>query len=273
MNESNVDVASRVLAFVDLTKYEPAQDFGGQEWYRQLKKRFDLLPPWRPSMHDGDFVSITEVLTHPLAGRAVYADFFCHPGRHELIADMNLMDLWRERRKVLKYAPELINKLDDHCESPEYLQQNHYSVPEAYLQPLSSLSMQYSEAFSSEEYQPMELRPSIAIDLKATDEKLKLAFEEWLAIKRKEQHQLNLPLQRQKPFQASDFDRWYKLRVLPYLDMTIALIYTGQTATQRTLGDRLFFDEDVDTTEKVRKTLRPLVREIMNQFTPYNFET
>lgn len=53
-------------------------------------------------------------------------------------------------------------------------------------------------------------------------------------------------------------------RVIPYLDLEIWAEITGVKITQNTMGNALFPDTpDIDTTEKIRRTVRPLAHEVM----------
>jgi len=105
------------------------------------------------------------------------------------------------------------------------------------------------------------------IDINTPDEILMLAFSNWLKETRK------LPV-----FQNSDvpyhlfskgnvkdihFKKWHSLRVLAYLDLKIFSSVTGTKITMKNYADILYFDDyEKDTTEKVRKTLIPMVNEI-----------
>lgn len=64
---------------------------------------------------------------------------------------------------------------------------------------------------------------------------------------------------------TSHINKWRSLRLLAYFDLKILSVATGSKLTMKNYGDILFFDDyDVDTTEKVRKTLIPLANEVMS---------
>lgn len=63
---------------------------------------------------------------------------------------------------------------------------------------------------------------------------------------------------------SNHIKKWYSLRVLAYLDLKIFSTVIGVNLTMKQYADIVFCDEfNIDTTEKVRKTLIPLVKEIM----------
>lgn len=106
------------------------------------------------------------------------------------------------------------------------------------------------------------------IDLSIPDEILIEGFKNWIVHARKahndafgeDSHKKDI----KNNFKSSLLKRWRNLRVLAYLDMKILSIFFNQTPTLKQYGDALYHDEfDVDTTEKVRKTLIPLVQEIL----------
>lgn len=64
---------------------------------------------------------------------------------------------------------------------------------------------------------------------------------------------------------ASHINKWYSLRLLAYFDLKILSTVTNSKLTMKNYGDILFHDDyDVDTTEKVRKTLIPMANEVMS---------
>ncbi|EPR1089492.1 DUF6387 family protein [Serratia marcescens] len=64
---------------------------------------------------------------------------------------------------------------------------------------------------------------------------------------------------------GSHIKKWHSLRVLAYLDLKIFARISGSRLTMKQYGDILYFDNfDIDNTEKVRKTLIPLVSEIFS---------
>lgn len=63
---------------------------------------------------------------------------------------------------------------------------------------------------------------------------------------------------------SSHINKWYSLRLLAYFDLKIISTVTNTKLTMKNYGDMLFYDDyDVDTTEKVRKTVIPMANEVM----------
>ncbi|EOY4401245.1 DUF6387 family protein [Raoultella sp. T31] len=107
------------------------------------------------------------------------------------------------------------------------------------------------------------------VDLSVPDEILIEGFKTWIFHARKAHEEVfgdDSPKKNIKNhFKLSLLKRWKSLRVLAYLDMKILSDFFNQCPTLKQYGDALYYDEfDVDTTEKVRKTLIPLVQDILD---------
>ncbi|ENR1380707.1 TPA: DUF6387 family protein [Yersinia enterocolitica] len=107
------------------------------------------------------------------------------------------------------------------------------------------------------------------IDVNTPDEILIEAFKNWL----KEAKKMPVFTDKDIPYhllsegvmKSNHIKKWYSLRVLAYLDLKIYALISGVRITMKQYGDILYFDEfDIDATEKVRKTLIPLVNEIFS---------
>ncbi len=62
-----------------------------------------------------------------------------------------------------------------------------------------------------------------------------------------------------KNFTSADFRKWSSLQILAYLDLTAWARFTNKQLTHHMLGEVLFPNEyDVDLTERVTKTVKPL---------------
>ncbi|MCW1971436.1 UNVERIFIED_ORG: hypothetical protein FHW05_000250 [Pantoea agglomerans] len=106
------------------------------------------------------------------------------------------------------------------------------------------------------------------IDINTPDEILMLAFSNWL----KETRELPIFKNSGVPYHLFSegvvkdihFKKWHALRVLAYLDLKILSCLTETKVTMKNYADILYFDDfEKDTTEKVRKTLIPMVNEIL----------
>lgn len=107
------------------------------------------------------------------------------------------------------------------------------------------------------------------VDLNTPDEILFESFKNWVKTARQLPHFTESPipynLMTSKIIRPSHINKWRKLRVLAYLDLKILSMITKFPITLRQYADVLFFDDfDVDTTEKVRKTLIPLANDVLD---------
>lgn len=106
------------------------------------------------------------------------------------------------------------------------------------------------------------------IDINTPDDILIDAFKGWL----KEARALPIFANNSTPnhifsdgvIKSNHIKKWYSLRLLAYLDLKILSLFTGANLTMKQYADIVYFDEfDIDATEKVRKTLIPLAKEVM----------
>lgn len=107
------------------------------------------------------------------------------------------------------------------------------------------------------------------IDLNTPDEILFEAFKNWVKDARKLPFFDNTDkpyyLMSSKMIKPNHLKKWRTLRVLAYLDLRILSLLTNVPITLKQYADVLYFDEfDIDTTEKVRKTLTPAVNQILD---------
>lgn len=103
------------------------------------------------------------------------------------------------------------------------------------------------------------------VDLNASDDILVEAFKNWLPQAREMHREFfdTEPSNVKSNFKKSLLKKWKDLRVLAYLDMKILADYFHQSPTYTQYANYLYFDDfDIDTTEKVRKTLIPAVKDI-----------
>lgn len=109
----------------------------------------------------------------------------------------------------------------------------------------------------------------ITVDLDNDDETLKLAFSVWLAGVRSEMSE-----RFKKPISDEDFQKWQKYRVLAAFDLCQWAEIKGFRYTNIQLANALFppesidiEDRDLDMTERVRKTVKPLMNQCITQET------
>ncbi|MDC9752072.1 DUF6387 family protein [Proteus mirabilis] len=106
------------------------------------------------------------------------------------------------------------------------------------------------------------------IDLNTPDDILIDYFRGWLKHAREDyanSRDVKIDKKIKHGIKKSTTDKWYKHRLLAYLDMKILLDFYQLQLTQSKFAEILYFDVfDSDTTERFRKTLMPIVKEIMS---------
>lgn len=105
------------------------------------------------------------------------------------------------------------------------------------------------------------------IDINTPDDILIEAFTNWLKEVRTlpcfNYEEIPYHLFSEGEVKQSHYKKWHSLKVIPYLDLKIFSTVTNSKITLKNYGDILYYDDfEVDTTEKVRKTLIPMVNEI-----------
>lgn len=108
------------------------------------------------------------------------------------------------------------------------------------------------------------------IDVNTPDDILITAFKNWLIEVRKlpclNEQGIPYHLFSEGNVKSSHLNKWFSLRVLAYLDLKIIASITNTKLTLKNYADIIYVDQyDIDTTEKVRKTLIPMVNEIMSE--------
>lgn len=109
----------------------------------------------------------------------------------------------------------------------------------------------------------------ITVDMDSDDETLKFAFSIWLAGARDE---LNNRFKRS--FNAEDFQRWHKFRILAAFDLYQWADISGVRLTNTQIANALFppesvpLDErDIDMGERLRKVVKPLMEQVISPCT------
>lgn len=92
----------------------------------------------------------------------------------------------------------------------------------------------------------------MSIDLDQDDETLKAAFSNWLI------HSRQGDKLARRQFDERDFRKWKKYRVLAVFDLQFWALLTDCKYTDSLIANTLWPNEDVNTTERFRKVVRPL---------------
>lgn len=108
--------------------------------------------------------------------------------------------------------------------------------------------------WDNEPFQISDIVPRfpVTVDIEQDDKTLKQSFEIWLAGARRG----DAPAKRQ--FDERDFRKWKKYGVLPIFDLQFWAHLSESKYTDTLIADSLWRDEDVNTTERLRKIARPL---------------
>lgn len=100
----------------------------------------------------------------------------------------------------------------------------------------------------------------VAVELNSSDEVILDDFKNWLIEARKHTGKQAF----QKLFSEARLRRWHDARVLEYLDLTTWHKNNGMEITQGQIAEVIFPDDRTGgATERVRKTTKPLVNELM----------
>jgi len=104
----------------------------------------------------------------------------------------------------------------------------------------------------------------LIVDLNATDKQIIDDFQLWLKVIRE---LLNVKSPKTY-FSENKFKQWANARVLPYIDLSLWSKAHNVRIKDKLYGDILFPDEiDIDTTERIRKTTRPLAKKFLSKTT------
>ena len=217
------------LGWFNLWKYDDQIKFDSSDWFNQLHKRscIKLFGKKYPELAKKLINSIKE---GPLLNDKESSSF------KSSVRDAQFIDLLRagcENNQIRDFYTLSSEEM--------HLVENDFLVPK-------------------NENPKILSNPILAIDLGVSDEQLKRNFSEWLGEQRNNS-EFNL---RKRMYKRNDFLRWIRLRVLPYLDITLILNFEGKSLTLSQLGNILFPDEyDMDPTQRVRQTLRPLAESLL----------
>lgn len=114
----------------------------------------------------------------------------------------------------------------------------------------------------------------LTVDLDRGDYELLTGFQRWLRTEREKMRTAGIQptgvprgrARKKVRFSPADIARWGQLRVLAAIDIELACRYYGWTQpTAQQLGALLFPSaSDIDTTDKVRQQVKPLVRRLLS---------
>ncbi len=231
-------------SWFDLNNYDAAKSFDGYEWFKQLLKR-RFIKDW---INDYPHYAEKQI---PIIKESPLSDYEIKDFNNPPVMDATYDDfLLAEKKPTYKNAS---NIFDIHIVDDELNENGLHELA-------------WTDLVEIEKHTPIikqitsRVRPVLSVDLTVSDEELIIDFKRWLQEKR--ENIKNNP--RKKMFTPNHFDRWKSLRILPYLDLTLISGFDGKDLPYYSIGDLLFPDDiDVDTTERVRKVVKPLADSLL----------
>lgn len=273
------DWAKRVLETLefDAARYDKcanmdALDWGGSLRFRSLLRHTHLGPENRKKsgpgalLADGTLLTeeeitdelIRQILEDPLPPKRRRGPTWPRK-KSTSVSDANVYDLWTGP-EILKDFPEAVEackQLDTIMCADHWVSSDDY--PKLPFESVHSYRLRKGAWNYGTNY------PAVCVNLEASDEILKDAFAHWLSEKRKELKSHGLRSVRTKRFTDVDFRKWHEHRVLAYIDLVDLLAYHFDAPlTDEMIARCLFPTADVDTSERVRKTVRPLAKMLMS---------
>lgn len=126
------------------------------------------------------------------------------------------------------------------------------------------------ENYSLDSFDADSLVARVCVDLDAPDEMIIAAFRDWLAGKRKENvgedPTFSSGIVPHKKISERLIAKWHNASILPYLDLKIHEQLSGKKIPLHVIANAIFPNTlDIDTTESVRKTTKPLAYTALRQ--------
>lgn len=112
-------------------------------------------------------------------------------------------------------------------------------------------------------YPPPNDRLPVVIDFSKTDESLRQDFANWLSKKRRES-MASTGLDWWRRFDKKTFSKWHRYCVLGCVDLELLAKADGIRLTHKQMADALYPHVNLEQTEHIRKTVRPLAERIVN---------
>jgi len=256
-------MVDKLLKKIDLGKYEECSAWGARKWHEQLTKRYNMLELIRLTEDFEEIIgkviteqSIENILTSPIDKDV--ENTVPIEENSALVRDISVFEALQTMGTVMSRLPQYA----------EFTAKDVESIAKAELcegMPFDAYYQSYNSALSCEDAdnsnsQLIPSRQLLTVDVNATDSQLLNQFQYWLHHKRQELQRLGA----ETP-QESRFHRWVKYRVLTYLDILIVMGFHRLKATDNQVGNFLYQDDEViDTTERVRKSLKKHAHEAIS---------
>lgn len=268
----SVDLTN-VLSLLDIRRYENTRNFSIRDWYAALSRRVHVKLAYSEGVRHLYVSRLIDIIKDPLADGVVDLSY----SYRKSVSDLLSINAW-EMREIIEGFPDVcadcIRELDGPDGAPgvgksEVVELDSISEDDwmAALDAVKASSRDTSgKAFSSfnDLLVSGAYEREIAyaeIDLSAPDDVIFQDFKLWIEIKRASNNFENSPVRR---FKEKDLVRWSHNLVLPYIDLTSLLEACGVYAANHVIGEALFPANDVDVSEKIRKTVAPMAKELMS---------
>ena len=246
----------------DVTRYDGCGKLDAVGWtqllfFRSTLRHVLLGPENRASKSDSfdrGLHLLIQMFERPI-GKENFTPIWS-PFKYKSVRDADLHSIWTGQGWILRNLPEAskaCKKFDEEIE-----QESDNKDVEL---PYRSFHSHMLEKCPSN----VELsEPLVIVNLRATDDQIKVQFAQWLKAKREEIKSHDIKREIPERFTKTDFRKWHKHRVLAYIDLDLLAYHMGLSLTDDMIGRRLFPDQlDVDTTERVRKIVKPLANRLM----------
>lgn len=70
---------------------------------------------------------------------------------------------------------------------------------------------------------------------------------------------------RKRNFNDKDFARWHYWALLPYMDLTLWALVTGNKITQQVMGDAIFPNREIERAQAIRATVKPMAAKLIRR--------
>jgi len=256
--------------FFDVKKYERTEPMGAAEWASHLMFRRMMEPYFdgrkQTRVENGErlpfnpWALLDEIWKRPYGKARQFGPMLAKPG-FAGVSDMRVYDLWTERKTM-----ERIPEIDAACRKADALWSEDVPDPDSEPEVCREGYSGYLLRTDQSRYKADET--FARVDLGLPDEMLVSDFKGWLALKRLEMKEHGRRTPPKGEFGDADFAEWQKKRALAYIDLELFCSLAGHRLTDKQFANLLFPEEfDVDTTERVRKVVRPCASFLMDYTT------
>ncbi|WP_199542479.1 DUF6387 family protein [Paraburkholderia kururiensis] len=280
-----IGLSADLPAWFDPATYEGVADFGLMEWASNLAARASWWHSWEflaslPSpfveIGEEDIPAVREKFRERfvLDMKRPLLPAMSRDGRgpwpvgksveelniHHYLDMVRLRDAtgWGDRNRFRAFQEVLrrseTSRHDDAAHAQVRGEEHSHSLPDTLFRRIADGTPDGSY------YRETGVVPIMA-DLHAPEE---TAVEEFLRLRRSINEELGLyPLR--KRFDAADFQRWTRMQVLPYMDLSLWASIEGAKVSDYLMGVTLYPDEleSTNPADRVRRSIRPLVNQLL----------